>query len=68
MQTATDEIKIVKRVSRDGCEYIVTCPHCSSIIGVEGDDLSEIQGEQYQHRRCGGWLEVARDARYVKTL
>ena len=35
---------------------------------IEGDDLSEIQGEQYQHRLCNGWLQVDFDARFVREL
>lgn len=68
MATATDEIKTVMRVSKDGGDYVVRCPHCERVIGVEGDDLSEIRGEQYQHGKCGGWLQVGFNARYVKEL
>lgn len=67
---STDEIKTVTLVSKDGGDYVVACPHCKDIIGIEGDDLSEIRGEQYRRGRdhCGGWLEVSRSARYVKQL
>ena len=65
---ATDEIMIVKRVSKDGGDYVVICPHCKRIIGVEGDDMSQIVGEQYKHSACGGWLEVSHDARFVESL
>ena len=65
---ATDEILTVNRVSKDGGDYVVKCPHCSRIIGIEGDDLSEIRGEQYQHRACGGWLQVDHDARFVRAI
>ena len=71
----------VKMVSKDGGDYCVRCPHCKAIIGIEGDDMSEVQGEQLQHRRreyagpngprfngCDGWLEVTPDARFVKEL
>ena len=47
----TKLILTVQRVSRDGGDYVVQCPHCQSIIGVDGEDMSEIRGEQYQHRR-----------------
>lgn len=67
-QPATDEIKTVNRVSKDGGDYVVKCPHCGDIIGVEGDDLSEIQGEQYRHRSCGGWLQIDFQARFVREL
>lgn len=38
------------------------------LIGLEGDDLSQIRGEQFQHKHCGGWLEVTPDARFVPVL
>lgn len=68
MGTSTDEIKTVSKVSKDGGDYVVRCPHCNDVMGIEGDDLSEIQGEQYQHGRCGGWLEVDHGARFVREL
>lgn len=71
----------VRRVSREGGEYIVKCPHCEVIIGIEGDDMSQIRGEQYQHRRreyptprgtksvgCDGWMEVTNNASFVREL
>lgn len=74
-------ILTVNRVSKDGGDYVVKCPHCKSIIGVDGDDLSEIRGEQYQHKRveyqglrgmqsvgCDGWFEVGRSATFVREL
>lgn len=64
----TDEILTVNRVSKDGGEYIVKCPHCDRIIGIEGDDLSEIRGEQYHHRKCDGWLQVGFNAKKVSAV
>lgn len=77
---ATDEIITVRAVSRDGGDWVVRCPHCKAVIGVEGDTLEDIRGEQYQHKRreypgpngprfngCGGWLEVAHNARRVEV-
>lgn len=71
----------VRKVSKDGGDYVVKCPHCKDIIGIGGDDLSEIRGEQFQHRKreypgpngpksngCDGWLEVSTDAVYVREL
>ena len=71
----------VKRVTKDGGDYAVKCPHCGDIIGVEGDDLSEIRGEQFQHKKrhwqgpygpkssgCDGWLEVTHNAVFVSEL
>lgn len=65
---ANDEIKPVSRVTKDGGDYTVKCPHCLRLIGLEGDDLSQIRGEQFQHKHCGGWLEVTHDARFVPVL
>ncbi|SEJ45863.1 hypothetical protein SAMN05216201_10948 [Pseudomonas linyingensis] len=68
-QSASDEILLARQVSRDtDRSYIVRCPHCSQVIGVEGDDLDEIRGEQYQHKGCGGWLEISDTAAYVPVL
>lgn len=68
IESASDEVKVVRRVSKDGGDYVVRCPHCRAVIGVEGEDLSEIQGEQYQHRACGGWLMVDYGAHFVREL
>jgi phage terminase large subunit GpA-like protein len=78
---ATDEILDVTRVSKDGGDYCVKCPHCGDIIGIDGDDLSEIRGEQYQHKRrewqgphgmksvgCDGWFQVSDNARFVREV
>lgn len=64
----SNAILSVIRVSKEAGDYIVKCPHCKSIIGIEGNDLSEIRGEQYNHRACGGWLEVSHDARFAREL
>lgn len=71
----------VKLVSKDGGDYCVKCPHCQSIIGIQGEDMSEIRGEQFQHKKrefqgprgmktmgCDGWLEVTRNAKFVREL
>lgn len=71
----------VRKVTRDGGDYAVACPHCKDIIGIEGEDLSEIRGEQFHHRKreypgpkgsksigCDGWLEVTQDAIFSRTL
>ena len=77
-----DEILTVRIVSKDSDgSYVVQCPHCKQVIGVEGDWLSEIRGEQFQHKRreyqghsgpksigCDGWLEVSQDAHLVDEL
>lgn len=68
-QSTSDEILLVRQVSRDtDRSYIVRCPHCSKVIDLEGDDIDEIRGEQYQHKRCGGWLEISDTAAFVREL
>lgn len=68
MCEATDEILPVFRVTKDCGDYMVKCPHCLRLIGLEGDDMSQLRGEQFQHRHCGGWLGVAINARFVPVL
>ena len=68
MTTDHDEIKTAHRYSRDGGDYCIRCGHCQQVIGIEGDDPSEIRGEQYRHRRCGGWTQVSFGAHFVKEL
>ncbi len=41
------------------------CPHCQSVIGIEGEEFSDVRGEQFQCR-CGGWLQVDSDAVAIK--
>jgi hypothetical protein len=62
-QQATDEILTVSRVAKDSDgSWIVKCPHCKRVIGLED---GPIRGEQFQHRACGGWLEVSHDAKVM---
>lgn len=73
---ATDEILTVRVVSKDGGDYICRCPHCREVITTDATELDEVRGQQYQHivrtrfgtSGCGGWLEVADDARRVREL
>lgn len=66
---ASDETLLVSQVGRDtDRSYTARCPHCHEVIGLEGDDIDEIRGEQYQHKRCGGWLEVCNAAAFVHEL
>lgn len=45
--SASDEILLVRHVSRDtDRSYTALCPHCSQVIGLEGDDLDEVRGQQ----------------------
>lgn len=57
------------------------CPHCEDIIALDGHDLEDVQGEQYQHLRrsfpsgyghtrhigCDGWMQISSTARRVKA-
>lgn len=64
----SDEIKTVRRFSKDGGDWCIKCAHCGQIIGVDDGDDGTPRGEQYQHRACGGWNEVSHGARFVKEL
>lgn len=64
---AKDEIGIVTRVSRDGGDLIVRCPHCKNLRGIEGHGMEDVRGESYVCG-CGGEYEVAYDARLVDEL
>lgn len=62
----TDYIFDVHQVARDtDMGIICRCPHCQQVIGIEGEEFSDVRGEQYKCR-CGGWLEVSSSARRVK--
>ncbi|CAE6821623.1 hypothetical protein R70006_06228 [Paraburkholderia domus] len=70
-QPVTDEILTVHRFSRDGADFVVRCPHCKDVIGIEGP----VRGSQYQHRYvgrpgagCRGWLDVSYDAKLVEEV
>lgn len=61
-----DYIYDVHQVARDtGMGIICRCPHCQAIISIEGEELSDVRGEQYKCR-CGGWLEVSSTVSRVK--
>lgn len=64
----TDEyIYDVNHIARDNdMSIICRCPHCQEIIGIDGQELEDVRGEQYKCR-CGGWLEVSSTARRVKA-
>ena len=81
MNATSEELRPVARVAKDGGSYCVKCPHCNELIGVDGNDLSEIRGEQFQHRRrtwqgpngmrsngCDGWLQVSDYAVLVREI
>ena len=63
---ADEYIYDVHHVTRDDDGSLVCrCPHCQDVIGLDGFDLDDIQGEQYKCR-CGGWFQIDYDARRVK--
>ncbi len=68
MSEITDEIKTVRRYSKDGGSWCIRCVHCREVIYVEdGDDDGTPRGEQYRCR-CGGWNEVGVNAAFVREL
>jgi len=60
----TDEILTVTAFSKDQLDPagLVICPHCDKYAALEWP----CRGEQYKHR-CGGWLHVDLDAKYVRA-
>jgi hypothetical protein len=66
--SASDEIKTARRFSKDGGDWVIKCGHCKDIIGVDDGDDGTPRGEQYQHRKCGGWTQVDYDANFVREL
>jgi hypothetical protein len=65
-----NEILTVRKVTVDGSERCVVCPHCQDIVGLPGGPL---RGEQFQHRLvasnggCKGWFEISYDAVKVRV-
>ncbi len=54
---------------KEGNEFLVKCPHCDRVRGIEKDlRLSELGGEQYQDNLCHGWFEIAADATLVRDI
>lgn len=63
---ADEYIYDVHHVARDTDRSLICrCPHCQDIIGIDGDDLEDVQGEQYTCR-CGGWFQIDYSARRIK--
>lgn len=57
----------VIHIARDNDMSIVCrCPHCQEVMGIEGDEPDDVRGEQYQCRRCLGWMEVTYEAKLIK--
>lgn len=64
---ADDYIYDVHHVARDTVgSLICRCPHCQNITGIEGDDLEDVQGEQYTCR-CGGMFHIDSDAVRIRA-
>lgn len=66
MLTDAGSILDVSAVAKDGCGYAVRCPHCKEVLYVEGNNLREIRGEQYNHKEH--WLAVTSNARLVEGV
>lgn len=64
----SDEIKTVRRFTKDGGDWAIKCAHCGQIIGVDDGDDGTPRGEQYLHKQCGGWNYVSDTAAYVAEL
>lgn len=63
---ADEYIYDVHHVGRDyDRSLICRCPHCQRIIGIDGNGLDDVCGEQYQCR-CGGWFQISDDARMLR--
>lgn len=60
-----NEILPVTKFSDDRDSWVVVCPHCKRVLGLE---KGPIRGEQYRDRVCGGWLEVSFDAKKVARV
>jgi hypothetical protein len=70
-KTESLEILPVSKVfdDHDDHEYLVKCPHCERIRGVEKEaSLSAHFGEQYQDNLCDGWFEIAEGATLVRDV
>jgi len=63
---ADDYIYDVIHLSRENDRSLICrCPHCQDVIGIDGDDLDDVYGEQYQYR-CSGWFQISDDARMLR--
>lgn len=59
----TDEILTVHKVTMDGGDWCVKCPHCKKVACLPS---GTIKGEQFQHSTrdgCNGWFEVSSNAK-----
>ncbi len=54
------EILTVRVVTMDGGDATVKCPHCKSWVSL---DRGDPRGEQFHHKACDGWFDVAHAAK-----
>jgi hypothetical protein len=66
-KTTSLEILPVDKVFKDSGEYLLTCPHCSRLRGIddEGGSIHRLKGEQYQDNLCDGWYSIADSVKVV---
>ncbi|MCP4528608.1 MAG: hypothetical protein GY833_22240 [Aestuariibacter sp.] len=66
----SNEIRPVDAVFDDGAEWLLACPHCGKIRGIDKEgSLSNLRGEMYQDNLCSGWYELSQDCRAsIKTV
>lgn len=59
-KTASDEILMVRKFFAENDEFLLKCPHCGRIRGIENEtgDLDDLIGAQYEDNLCGGTYEV----------
>jgi len=62
------EIKVVNVMTRVSGDYAILCPHCNSLMFVEGKNAGEVRGGQYRHIRCDRWVEVSEEAKFSFKL
>lgn len=69
-KTKSDEIKPVARFFKEGGEFLLKCPHCKAIRGINNEfgSINKLSGEQYQDNLCNGWFEVNRNPIIVHDL
>ena len=69
-KTESTEIKPVTKLMRDDGEFLLKCPHCGRIRGINDDfeDGEEVYGEQYQDNLCDGWYEISHNAVMVNDV
>ena len=73
-KTESKEILIVTKAVnyKQENEFLVKCPHCNNIRGIDkadgSDSLRWLGGEQFQDNLCDGWYEISREACLVDDV